>query len=219
MHSPVCRIFNSFLKEKNRIRQPAISKQGFLFCFFSDNMEILLKLESSSLPIIHTLSESKSKQLLKSRLTSNPRVIAPHTMDMRWDLVILPILLTCSPGNSYYQLSLENMLQSSIAHITHETMIKINVPRPLLCRFRQKALILLFKNVPQLILIIMPNLENTVLNHILTNSIQKKILIYILQVKEGQGRESNQRNKTKKKNRNAKKNTLRNSLKYHCCHQ
>lgn len=104
---------------------------------------------------------------------------------MRWDLVILPILLTCTPGNSYYQLSLENMLQSSIPPITHETMIKINVPRPLLCRFRQKALILLFKNVSQLILIIMPNLENTVLNHIPTNSIQRYYLYTSCKSKRG----------------------------------
>ena len=36
----------------------------------------------------NTLSESTNKQLLKTRLMFNARVLSSHSVDMRWDLAI-----------------------------------------------------------------------------------------------------------------------------------
>lgn len=65
----------------------------------------------------NTLSESTNKQLLKTRLMFNARVLSSHSVDMRWDLAI---------GIKY------------IAH-TQRLAVKINVPRSLPWRFRQET--------------------------------------------------------------------------------
>lgn len=74
----------------------------------------------------NTLSESTNKQLLKTRLMFNARVLSSHSVDMRWDLAI---------GIKY------------IAH-TQGLAVKINVPSPSPGDSDRKPITLLFKNVP-----------------------------------------------------------------------